>query len=134
MDPVSLYNYVRYVISVRMLSWVEVFVEMFAITLSVVCSCAEVPGDPPQRGLPRNGGIRKETTFLKKVCVKAEGGESYQPRLRCLLSSCLWDLTFGDLREADFCFWAGEVKPESWKRQKYVFIHCMVNAQQGLCY
>lgn len=57
LDLVSLYNYLHYGIPVRMLSWVDVFIETFAIALSVVCSCAEVPGDPPQCDLPRNGDI-----------------------------------------------------------------------------
>lgn len=98
LDPVSLYNYVNYVISVRMLSWVDVFMETFAITLRVVCSCT---GVPPQWGLPRNGGVRRETTFLKKIFVRAEGGGSCWPHLQSILCSRLWDLTIGDVWEAD---------------------------------
>lgn len=98
-----------------MLSCVEVFIETFAIALSVVCSCAEVPGNPPQWCLPRNGHLRRETTFLKKVCVETEEGESCHPCPQYIPSSRSCNLTIGDLWEADFCFWAGEVKSESGK-------------------
>jgi len=97
LDPVSLYSYLHCVISVKMLSWVDVFIATFAVTLSVVCSCIEVPGDSPQWELPGNGVIRRETTYLKKICVRAEEGELCRPRLQCILSSCPWDLTIGDL-------------------------------------
>lgn len=64
LDPVSLYNYLYYVLSVRMLSWVGVLIETIATALNVVCSCAEVPGNLPQWDLPVNGDMRRETTFL----------------------------------------------------------------------
>lgn len=82
-----------------MLSWVDVFTETFASALSVVCFCTGVPGDPPQWDLPRNGGIRRGTTFLKNICVRAEGGPSRRPHV---LSSHPWDPAVGDLWEADF--------------------------------
>lgn len=119
LDPISLYNYLNYVISVRTLSWVDVFIETFASALSVVCSCTGVLGDPPQWGLPRNGSIRRETTFLRKICVKAEESALCWP----VLSSQPWNLTIGDLWEADFCFWAGELKSESWKCQTEVCLY-----------
>lgn len=59
MVPVSLFHYHHHVNSMRMLFGTEVFMEIFAIVLSVVCS---------------SGGRRKEATFLNNVCVKTEGG------------------------------------------------------------
>lgn len=50
------------------------------------------------------------------------------------LSSVYSYLTVGDLWEADFCFWAGEVKSESCKCQKFLFMHHMVSVQEDLCY
>lgn len=122
LSPIFLHNYLHFVILVRMLSWVDIFIETFVIALSIVCSCSEVPGDPPRWATPGNGGIRRETTFLMKTCGRAKGGELSWPCLQCILSIPPWDLTVGHLWEADFCFQAGKVKSESGKCQTEIYV------------
>lgn len=113
LDPAPLYNYLHYAISVRMLSWVGICMETLAVSLSVQFVLVQkYLMTHHSEGLPKKEGIRRGTTFLKKTYVRAEGGESHRPCLQFILSSQPWDLTIGDLWEADFCFWAGDVKSE----------------------
>lgn len=130
LDPVFLCNYLNFVISVRMLSWVDIFIETFVIALSVICSCSEVP---TRVGYPWEWGHKKRNNFPHENLWEGQGRWVVLalPSVNSRLSPHgIWLLViYGKLISAS--------RQEKWNlsnvRQKYIFIHCVENPHQVLC-